>query len=92
MAMTARPNLISGEARSDLRLKNAGRHYWVVKIDANAVHKSACGRPASASPPRSRAAPGATAHVDVPLLDQLGLLDAHIHAGLQVQQEANSVF
>jgi len=76
-AMTAHPEMVSGEGRSDLALMSAGRGDWVTKVGAEAVQavgvrsrrwgialKVADGNPRGLHP------------ATVAVLDQLGLLDA----------------
>jgi L-asparaginase II len=76
--MTARPDLVSGEARTDLAWMNAGGGDWVAKIGADAVQaigirSAGIGIAVKVSDGASRALHPAVWSV----LDQLGLLDAH---------------
>jgi L-asparaginase II len=43
-AMTAHPEMVSGEGRSDLELMQAGRGDWVAKIGAEGVQGYRCSR------------------------------------------------
>jgi L-asparaginase II len=75
-AMTGRPDLVSGEARSDLALMSAGGGDWVTKIGADAVQaigirSAGIGIAIKIADGASRALHTATYSV----LDQLGLLD-----------------
>jgi L-asparaginase II len=83
-AMTGRPDLVSGEARSDLALMTAGDGDWVTKIGADAVQaigvrSAGIGIAIKIADGASRALHTATYSV----LDQLGLLDARGRAGLE---------
>ncbi|GAB3401289.1 asparaginase [Massilia agilis] len=83
-AMTARPDLVSGEERSDLHLMTAGRGDWVCKIGADAVQaigvrSAGLGIAIKIADGGSRALHTATYRV----LDQLGLLDEHARAVLE---------
>jgi L-asparaginase II len=75
-AMTAHPDMVSGEERSDLLLMSAGRGDWVCKIGADAVQaigirSAGIGIAIKVADGASRALHTATYSV----LDQLGLLD-----------------
>jgi L-asparaginase II len=77
-AMTKRPDLVSGEARTDLAWMTAGQGDWVAKIGADAVQaigirSAGLGIAIKVSDGASRALHPATFSV----LEQLGLLDAH---------------
>ena len=77
-AMTAHPEMVSGERRSDLALARAGRGDWVCKIGAEGVqaighHAAAAGGSRSRSPTATRRG---LHPATVAALDQLGLLDA----------------
>jgi L-asparaginase II len=77
-AMTGHPDLVSGEARSDLAYMSAGAGDWVSKVGADAVQ--AIGIRSAGLGIAIKVADGgarslATATFSV--LDQLGLLDAH---------------
>ncbi|TFW34671.1 asparaginase [Massilia horti] len=83
-AMTARPDLVSGQARSDLFLMTAGGGDWVTKIGADAVQaigvrSAGIGIAIKIADGASRALHTATYSV----LDQLGLLDATARAQLE---------
>jgi L-asparaginase II len=83
-AMTGRPDLVSGEARSDLALMTAGGGDWVTKIGADAVQaigvrSAGIGIAIKIADGASRALHTATYSV----LDQLGLLDARARAELE---------
>jgi L-asparaginase II len=83
-AMTARPDMVSGEGRSDLRLMTAGRGDWVTKIGADGVQaigvrSMGIGIAIKIWDGASRALHTATAGV----LDQLGLLDAKSRGELE---------
>jgi L-asparaginase II len=87
-AMTGRPDLVSGEARSDLRLMTAGRGDWVAKIGADAVQaigvrSAGIGIAIKVADGASRALHSAT----VSVLDQLGLLDAASRDELEVLRQ-----
>jgi L-asparaginase II len=87
-AMTGRPDLVSGEARSDLRLMTAGRGDWVTKIGADAVQaigvrSAGIGIAIKVADGASRALHSAT----VSVLDQLGLLDAASRDQLEVLRQ-----
>jgi L-asparaginase II len=76
-AMTARPDLVSGEARTDLAWMHAGGGDWVAKIGADAVQ--AIGIRSAGIGIAIKVADGAVRalHPAVwSVLDQLGLLDA----------------
>ena len=75
-AMTARPDMVAGEARSDLVLMSAGRGDWVAKVGADAVQgigirSAGIGIAIKIADGASRALHTATCSV----LEQLGLLD-----------------
>jgi L-asparaginase II len=83
-AMTARPDLVSGEARTDLAWMNAGDGDWVAKIGADAVQaigirSAGIGIAVKVSDGAVRALHPAVWSV----LDQLGLLDARKRALLE---------
>jgi L-asparaginase II len=83
-AMTARPDLVSGEERSDLHLMSAGRGDWVCKIGADAVQaigirSAGIGIAIKVADGASRALHPATCSV----LEQLGLLDEHARRVLE---------
>lgn len=83
-AMTARPDLVSGEGRTDLAWMNAGAGDWVAKIGADAVQaigirSEGIGIAVKIADGASRALHTATYSV----LDQLGLLDATRRALLE---------
>jgi L-asparaginase II len=83
-AMTGRPDLVSGEARSDLALMTAGGGDWVTKIGADAVQaigvrSAGIGIAIKIADGASRALHTATWSV----LDQLGLLDERARATLE---------
>jgi L-asparaginase II len=87
-AMTGRPDLVSGEARSDLRLMTAGRGDWVAKIGADAVQ--AIGVRSAGIGIAIKVADGASRAlhtVTVSVLDQLGLLDAASRDELEVLRQ-----
>jgi L-asparaginase II len=76
-AMTKRPDLVSGEARTDLAWMSAGQGDWVAKIGADAVQaigvrSAGLGLAIKVADGASRALHPATYSV----LEQLGLLDA----------------
>jgi L-asparaginase II len=76
-AMTKRPDLVSGEARTDLAWMSAGQGDWVAKIGADAVQaigvrSAGLGIAIKVTDGASRALHPATYSV----LEQLGLLDA----------------
>jgi L-asparaginase II len=76
-AMTKRPDLVSGEARTDLAWMSAGQGDWVAKIGADAVQaigvrSAGLGIAIKVADGASRALHPATYSV----LEQLGLLDA----------------
>jgi L-asparaginase II len=82
-AMTAHPEMVSGEGRNDLALMSAGRGDWVTKIGAEGlqaigVRSRAIGIVVKVADGAKRGLHPAT--VDV--LDQLGLLDAEQRARL----------
>jgi L-asparaginase II len=83
-AMTARPDLVSGEERSDLHLMTAGRGDWVCKIGADAVQaigirSAGIGIAIKVADGASRALHPATCSV----LEQLGVLDDHARKVLE---------
>ncbi|HEU5435143.1 MAG TPA: asparaginase, partial [Telluria sp.] len=83
-AMTAHPEMVSGEGRSDLELMQAGRGDWVAKIGADAVQaigirSAGIGIAIKIADGATRALPVATYSV----LDQLGLLDGARRAMLE---------
>lgn len=83
-AMTARPDLVSGEGRTDLAWMNAGAGDWVAKIGADAVQaigirSEGIGIAVKIADGASRALHTATYSV----LDQLGLLDGQRRALLE---------
>ena len=83
-AMTARPDLVSGEARTDLAWMTAGGGDWVAKIGADAVQaigirSAGIGIAIKVADGAVRALHPATWSV----LEQLGLLDAQRHAHLE---------
>jgi L-asparaginase II len=83
-AMTARPDLVSGEGRSDLHLMRAGRGDWVCKIGADAVQaigirSAGIGIAIKIADGASRALHTVTCRV----LDQLGLLDDQARKALE---------
>jgi L-asparaginase II len=83
-AMTGRPDLVSGAARSDLALMTAGGGDWVTKIGADAVQAigiraAGIGIAIKIADGASRALHTATYSV----LDQLGLLDGRARAELE---------
>lgn len=83
-AMVSHPDMVSGEARSDLSYMTAGEGDWVTKVGADAVQaigiKSAgIGIAIKVADGAMRALHPATLSV----LDQLGLLDARRHAMLE---------
>jgi L-asparaginase II len=76
--MTARPDLVSGEERSDLHLMTAGRGDWVCKVGADAVQtvgvrSAGIGIAIKIADGASRALHTVTYRV----LEQLGLMDEH---------------
>jgi L-asparaginase II len=83
-AMTAHPDMVSGEERSDLRLMTAGRGDWVCKIGADAVQaigvrSAGIGIAIKVADGGSRALHTVTYSV----LEQLGLLDDHARGMLE---------
>lgn len=87
-AMTARPDLVSGEGRTDLAWMNAGGGDWVAKIGADAVQavgirSEGIGIAIKIADGASRALHAATYSV----LDQLGLLDSERRALLDKFRE-----
>jgi L-asparaginase II len=87
-AMTGRPDLVSGEGRSDLRLMTAGGGDWVAKVGADAVQaigvrSAGIGIAIKVADGASRALHTAT----VSVLDQLGLLDARRRDQLEVLRQ-----
>jgi L-asparaginase II len=82
-AMTAHPEMVSGEGRSDLALMRAGRGDWVAKIGAEGVQ--AIGIRSAGVGIAIKVADGnkrALRPVVVAVLDQLGLLDPDRRAEL----------
>jgi L-asparaginase II len=83
-AMTGHPELVSGEARSDLAFMTAGGGDWVSKVGADAVQ--AIGVRSAGLGIAIKIADGATRSlqaVTFSVLDQLGLLDAARRAQLE---------
>ena len=81
-AMTAHPEMVSGERRSDLALMRAGRGDWVPRSAPRASRRSASA--AAGSGIAVKVADGAKRGLHpatVAVLDQLGLLDADARAG-----------
>jgi L-asparaginase II len=83
-AMTARPDLVSGEERSDLHLMTAGRGDWVCKVGADAVQtigvrSAGIGIAIKIADGASRALHTVTYRV----LEQLGLIDEHARQVLE---------
>jgi L-asparaginase II len=83
-AMTARPDLVSGEERSDLHLMTAGRGDWVCKVGADAVQtigvrSAGIGIAIKVADGASRALHTVTYRV----LDELGLLDEDARKALE---------
>ena len=82
-AMTAHPEMVSGERRSDLELMRAGRGDWVAKIGAEGVQ--GIGLRGAGIGIAIKIADGnkrALRPVMAAVLDQLGLLDARCRAEL----------
>jgi L-asparaginase II len=84
-AMTAHPEMVSGERRNDLALMRAGRGDWVTKIGAEGVQaigvrSRGWGIAVKVADGNSRGLHPAT----VAVLDQLGLLDPAANAELAV--------
>ena len=82
-AMTAHPEMVSGEGRSDLELMRAGRGDWVAKIGAEGVQGigvrgAGIGIAIKVADGNKRALRPVMAAV----LDQLGLIDARRRADL----------
>jgi L-asparaginase II len=82
-AMTAHPEMVSGEGRSDLLLMRAGRGDWVTKVGAEGVQaigirSRGWGVAVKVADGSARGLHPAT----VAVLDQLGLLDAAQRAEL----------
>jgi L-asparaginase II len=82
-AMTAHPEMVSGEGRSDLALMNAGRGDWVCKIGAEGVQaigvrSRGVGVAVKVGDGNRRALVPAV----IAVLDQAGLLDAQARASL----------
>ena len=87
-AMTAHPEMVSGEGRSDLALARAGRGDWVAKIGAEGVQ--AIGVRSLGLGIAIKVADGAARGLHpatVAVLDQLGLLDAGQRAELGAWRE-----
>jgi L-asparaginase II len=87
-AMTAHPEMVSGENRNDLALTRAGRGDWVAKIGAEGlqaigVRSLGIGIAIKVADGAKRGLHPAT----VATLDQLGLLDAKQRAELEVWRE-----
>jgi L-asparaginase II len=87
-AMTAHPDLVSGEARCDLAYMSAGAGDWVSKVGADAVQtigvrSAGLGIAIKISDGAARSLQCATFSV----LDQLGLLDARRRAMLEHYRE-----
>ena len=87
-AMTAHPEMVSGEGRNDLALMGAGRGDWVTKIGAEGlqaigVRSRGIGIAVKVADGAKRGLHPATVEV----LDQLGLLDAGQRAGLAPWRE-----
>jgi L-asparaginase II len=87
-AMTAHPEMVSGEGRSDLALMRAGRGDWVTKIGAEGlqaigVRSRGLGIAIKVADGAARGLHPAT----VAVLDQLGLLDAAQRAELAAWRE-----
>lgn len=83
-AMTGHPDMVSGQARSDLAYMTAGDGDWVSKVGADAVQT--LGIRSAGIGIAVKIADGATRalHVaTVGVLEQLGLLDARKHAILE---------
>jgi L-asparaginase II len=83
-AMTTRPDLVSGEERSDLHLMTAGRGDWVCKVGADAVQtvgvrSAGIGIAIKIADGASRALHTVTYRV----LEQLGLMDEHARRVLE---------
>lgn len=88
-AMTAHPEMVSGEGRSDLALMRAGRGDWVTKIGAEGVQaigvrSAGLGIALKVADGNKRGLLPAT----VAVLDQLGLLDAQQREALAPWREA----
>jgi L-asparaginase II len=87
-AMTAHPEMVSGEGRNDLALMRAGRGDWVTKIGAEGVQ--AIGIRGAGLGIAIKVADGAKRGLHpatVAVLDQLGLLDDHRRAELAPWRE-----
>lgn len=87
-AMTTRPDLVSGEERTDLHLMQAGRSDWVCKIGADAVQaigvrSAGIGIAIKIVDGASRALHTVTCSV----LEQLGLMDDHARQVLERYRE-----
>ena len=87
-AMTAHPEMVSGEGRSDLALMAAGRGDWVAKIGAEGVQaigvrSSGIGIALKVADGNKRGLLPAT----VAVLDQIGLLDPDQRAALALWRE-----
>jgi len=83
-AMTAHPEMVSGEGRSDLALMRAGRGDWVAKIGAEGVQ--AIGLRGAGIGIAIKVADGnkrALRPAIVAVLDQLGLMDAERRGALR---------
>jgi L-asparaginase II len=82
-AMTAHPEMVSGEGRNDLAFMRAGRGDWVTKVGAEGVQ--AVGVRSGGLGIAIKVADGAKRGLHpatVSVLDQLGLLDAQARAAL----------
>jgi L-asparaginase II len=87
-AMTAHPEMVSGEGRNDLALMRAGRGDWVTKVGAEGVQaigvaSRGWGIAIKVADGAARALHPAT----IAVLDQLGLLDATQRAALAPWRE-----
>ena len=83
-AMTAHPEMVSGERRNDLALMTAGQGDWVTKVGAEGaqaigIRSKGWGIAIKVADGNARGLHPAT----VAVLDQLGLLDAEQRAALQ---------
>jgi len=87
-AMTAHPEMVSGEGRNDLAYMQAGRGDWVTKVGAEGVQ--GIGIRSSGIGIAVKVADGAKRGLHpavVEVLDQLGLLDAEQRRQLSVWRE-----
>jgi L-asparaginase II len=87
-AMTAHPEMVSGEGRNDLALMRAGRGDWVTKVGAEGVQavglrECGIGLAIKVVDGAKRGLHPAT----IAVLDQLGLLDAERRAELASWRE-----